>query len=348
MACSVPALLVFTALVLAAPAPIAPTATTAAATPMPVVIAPGFMGWNRLPLFDRYLETIAAGLEADGRVVVVVQSPAIASSAVRAEALVRAIDQARATTGAERVVILAHSQGGLDTRLALQDDAVRARVGAVATLATPHQGTPVASWGARLPGFLIDGVLIPIQWAWELLEPMDPARRRLADADAAFASLSLRPEGVQTLQRRGRPAHDDTATDDGVPFFSVAGFTGALREGDHSCDGGRWSAPRLVDDVGGLMAPGVLVHGFEGWTLANDGIVPAAAARHGHFLGCVPADHVDWLGWNDAGSGRPAPFDEVTFGRVLVNGLEAAARDGAAAMDAFVPHLAALARAHPR
>jgi len=333
--------------------PDGPATTTAApSTPMPVVIVPGFLGWDRLPVFDRYLETIAAGLEADGRVVVVVQSPAIASSAVRAGALVRAVEQARASSGADRVLILAHSQGGLDTRIALQDDAVRARIGAVATLATPHQGTPVATWGARLPSFLVDGVLMPVQWAWELFEPMEPARRSVADSTAAFSSLSLRPEGASTLQRRGRPDDsagddDDDDDDDDVPFFSVAGFTGRLRAGDHSCDGGRWSAPRLSDDVGALMAPGLIVHEVEGWTLANDGIVPAASARYGHFLGCVPADHVDWLGWNDAGSGRPAPFDEVAFGRVLIRGLEAAARDGAPAMDAFVPHLAALARAHP-
>jgi len=316
---------------------------------MPVVIAPGFLGWNQLPVFDRYLETIAAGLEADGRVVVVVQSPAIASSTVRARALATAVEQARQLAHAERVVILAHSQGGLDTRLALKDPGVRSHVGAVATLATPHQGTPVASWGQRFPSFVMDAVLMPVQWAWELAEPMDVSRRSLADSAGAFSSLSLGAEGVSLRQRRATlDANGIPASDDGVPFFSVAGFTGAFREGDHSCDGGRWSTPRVTDDVGPLMAFGPVVHQLEGWALANDGIVPAATARYGIFLGCVPADHVDWLGWHENLPGRPAPFDEVAFARVLVVGLEAAAVDGAGAMERYLPHLAALARAHPR
>jgi len=313
---------------------------------MPVVIAPGFLGWNKLPVFDRYCETIAAGLEADGRVVVVVQAPAIASSAVRASALATAVEQARQLARAERVLILAHSQGGLDTRMALKDPVVRSHVGAVATLATPHQGTPVASWGQRFPSIVVDATLIPVQWAWELAEPMDESRRSVADSAGAFSSLSL--SQLRAAGDAGARGDGVLSSDDGVPVFSVAGFTGALGDGDPSCDGGRWSAPRLTDDVSALMVFGRVVHQLEGWTLGNDGIVPAASARYGIFLGCVAADHVDWLGWHENLPGRPAAFDEVAFARVLVNGLEAAAREGAPAMEAFVPHLAALAHAHPR
>ena len=175
---------------------------------------------------------------------------------------------------------------------------------------------------------------------------MDESRRSLADSAGAFSSLSLRQQ--RAAGEAGALGDGVLSSDDGVPVFSVAGFTGALGDGDPSCDGGRWSAPRLTDDVGALMVFGRVVHQLEGWTLGNDGIVPAASARYGIFLGCVAADHVDWLGWHENLPGRPAPFDEVAFARVLVNGLEAAAREGAPAMEAFVPHLAALAHAHPR
>lgn len=313
---------------------------------MPVVLVPGFMGWSRLPVFDRYMETIAQGLERDGRVVVVTQANAIANSEIRADAVVAAIARARKESGADRVLIVAHSQGGLDTRIALHRPGVAAHVGAVASLATPHRGSPVAAWGARFPSMLVDGVLIPVQWAWETAEPMPEAQRRWASSSGAFSSLAMTPAGQRLQARRG--IDDIDASDVDVPYFSVAGFTGALASGDHSCEGGRWGVPRVVDTVGPLMVFGRVIHQLEGFTLANDAIVPAASARFGVFLGCVAADHVDWLGWHDrVDAEEGAPFDEVEFARVLVDGLEVASTEGVAGMDGFVPHLAALASAHP-
>lgn len=313
---------------------------------LPVVVVPGFLGWDRLPVFDRYCEGACSAFEHGGHVVVVVQAAAVAGSDERATAFVRAVDEARAAAHADRVVVVAHSQGGVDVRRALRLPGVAAKIGAVVTLATPHDGTPVASLAAVAPGVAVDVVLGPIQWLWETLEPMDPSRRGWSQSSAALETLSLRERG-RALQA-GHGAVLDGGDVEPVPFFSVAGVTGRVHDGDRSCEGGRWGVPAVVDDTGAWMIPGRVAHATFGWDLANDGIVPAASARHGVFLGCVAADHLDWLGWHHSWSaGSDAVFDEEAFLGVVVEGLEAAADDGAAAFDAFVPRLAAIAHAKP-
>jgi len=52
---------------------------------------------------------------------------------------------------ADQVDILAHSMGGLVTRLAIEDADTAARIGTVITLATPHSGTYTARLGAKTP-----------------------------------------------------------------------------------------------------------------------------------------------------------------------------------------------------
>ena len=52
---------------------------------------------------------------------------------------------------------------------------------------------------------------------------------------------------------------------------------------------------------------------------ANDGLVPVPSARHGRFLGCIPADHMDEIGHlfgDDPGLFND--FDHRRFYRELV------------------------------
>jgi pimeloyl-ACP methyl ester carboxylesterase len=51
-------------------------------------------------------------------------------------------------TGQEKIDVVAHSMGGVITRLALEDPAVRAKVGTLVTLGTPHAGTHLARLAA--------------------------------------------------------------------------------------------------------------------------------------------------------------------------------------------------------
>jgi len=60
-----------------------------------------------------------------------------------ADALARRIDEICAATGADRLVILAHSMGGLAARACLRRHGAR-RVAKLVTLGTPHHGTVLA------------------------------------------------------------------------------------------------------------------------------------------------------------------------------------------------------------
>ena len=74
--------------------------------------------------------------------------PGRARFPVQADALSHAIREVCAVNGlpdTARVDIVAHSMGGLVTRYALEDAAVRERIGRIVTLGTPHTGT----WAAR-------------------------------------------------------------------------------------------------------------------------------------------------------------------------------------------------------
>lgn len=64
-----------------------------------------------------------------------------------AEAFGRWVDEVVALYPEQRVEILAHSMGGLLTRLALLDHARARHIAHVYTLGTPHQGSNLARWG---------------------------------------------------------------------------------------------------------------------------------------------------------------------------------------------------------
>lgn len=59
----------------------------------------------------------------------------------------RTIDEVRAATGAVRVILIAHSMGGLVARAYLRQAAQRAPVAMVITIGSPHHGSTLAHWG---------------------------------------------------------------------------------------------------------------------------------------------------------------------------------------------------------
>jgi triacylglycerol lipase len=66
----------------------------------------------------------------------------------RAEQLKRQIDQ---WGSGRRVIILAHSMGGLDSRYMISRLGMAERVAALVSIATPHRGSPKADFWTKLP-----------------------------------------------------------------------------------------------------------------------------------------------------------------------------------------------------
>lgn len=64
--------------------------------------------------------------------------------------ILRTLDE----TGAEKVNIIAHSKGGLDSKYMITKLGMEDKVASLTTLCTPHRGSIIASWIWRLPGFI--------------------------------------------------------------------------------------------------------------------------------------------------------------------------------------------------
>jgi pimeloyl-ACP methyl ester carboxylesterase len=138
----------------------------------PVLMIPGIYcnagiwWWMRRRLSKFGLSTIAINLE-----------PLLASIDDLAEQLAVHIERVCADTGADRVILLGHSMGGLVARTYLRRFGAGARVAKLITLATPHHGSELA----RL-AFGIDG---------KQLRPGNPWLASLNESESAASCVPL-------------------------------------------------------------------------------------------------------------------------------------------------------------
>ncbi|MCW3816982.1 lipase [Micromonospora sp. DR5-3] len=148
-ATAVAALLLSATAAQAAPAGDAATTTeatgtagrTAAATANPVIVVGGLIGVSIA------YEPIAARLRADGYRVSIYQLPDLGFGDIRASAraLSSYVDLVRAATGAAKVDLVTHSEGGLVSRWYVKYLGGVDKVGRYLSLGTPQQGTYVAN-----------------------------------------------------------------------------------------------------------------------------------------------------------------------------------------------------------
>ncbi len=311
--------------------------TSAAATPQavvappPVVVfEPGILGYKRLAGLGNYWGVVPDRLRALGFVVVERAPAPVESPSTRARGLADDVAAIRAATGAQRVVIIAHSQGGLDVRAALDDiPGFAAQVGAVATLSSPHHGSPMADVGFALPQPLVHGVLQAMHSSFEANQGLTA---RPAAIDACLTSLS--PAGAAVFNA----AHPTSP----VPFFSVAAVTG--EDIDGSCATGRWGPPVVQDAAGVASLWNRVALKIMVGDVSNDGVVPTASMRFGDFLGCVPADHGDWMGWVSHPFEEELVWSATPFLVELAQALVDVDRFGPRAMTGHLPALSSWAR----
>ena len=123
-----------------------------------VVLAHGLLGIYNLVvsrgLGKRYFGGIPEQLSKAGYYMIRPQVPAMGSIASRAACLAEQIESA--TNGP--VVILAHSMGGLDSRHLITHLGFADRVIGLATISTPHRGSPIANWGMQRIGEKLGGL----------------------------------------------------------------------------------------------------------------------------------------------------------------------------------------------
>ena len=189
---------------------------------------------------------------------------------VRAGQLAEQIDAILDETGAGRVHLIAHSQGGLDARFLISSLGYGDRVATLTTISTPHRGSRVADIALGIiPGPIEDtlGFLIDL-----LVGAIDGNEQDVVDQ---LYQLTEEYQ-VNTFD----PANPD---DPRVEYYSVAGVTQlnpfANPFENDLCD------PLLVAGYALLRGAG-----------ANDGLVSVDSATRGVLLGTMPADHLDEVG----------------------------------------------------
>jgi len=117
------------------------SALSAQAAADPVIVVGGLIGVSIA------YEPIAARLRADGYRVSIYQLPGLGFGGIRdaARSLSSYVDQVRAATGAARVDLVTHSEGGLVSRWYVKFLGGADKVGRYISLGSPQQGTYVAN-----------------------------------------------------------------------------------------------------------------------------------------------------------------------------------------------------------
>jgi len=120
------------------------SSSTYTKTHYPIVLAHGMSGWQKLVGVFDYFYRIPDELRAGGAQVYVTAVSAFASSEQRGEQLLQQIEYIAAASGAGKVNLIGHSQGGLDVRyvMAARPDLIAS----LTTVGTPHQGADLADW----------------------------------------------------------------------------------------------------------------------------------------------------------------------------------------------------------
>lgn len=290
----------------------APDASTRRGPPYPVVFHHGFAGFRDIGPINYYFN-VARDLRARGERVYEAEVTPFDSPATRAMQLSRYVDRVLEESNSQKVILIAHSQGGLDSRHMISSLGYGDRVAALVTISTPHRGTRVADTVLGFVPGATQGFInaIATLFAWTYNE----ARERM-DISAALVGLS---EREATTFNRANP--DDPR----VRYWSYAGRTN-LRTGVAVCGGARYeNEPLRLDTTTLPLAPfATLLEGLDPVNNVNDGLVTVESARWGEFQGCIPADHMDEVGQIAHTGPIASGFDHVAFYRKIVSDLRAA------------------------
>jgi pimeloyl-ACP methyl ester carboxylesterase len=113
------------------------------ATRFPLVLVHGYFGTDQFFGLLDYFHDVPERLRSAGYDVTTPVTDAFNWSEARAAQLAVQVDAVLARTGARKVNLLGHSQGGMDARVLVSGLGYADRVASVTTVATPHLGTPL-------------------------------------------------------------------------------------------------------------------------------------------------------------------------------------------------------------
>ncbi|MFW6362299.1 MAG: lipase family alpha/beta hydrolase [Spirochaeta sp.] len=196
-----------------------------------------------------------------------------------ANLLAKDVDRVLAESGADRLHIIAHSKGGLDSRYLVTELEYHDRVATLVTISTPHRGTAIADYIADNVGEAEDVLANLVNWFARLLGDQSP--------NAEQAAEQLTRDYMQEFNRTV-VNHPD------VRYLSYASTI------DGEYPNPIWA--RMARELGEEEGP-------------NDGLVSVRSARWGEFMGVVnqrygseQVSHRDIVGMNDVWNNMGFPY----------------------------------------
>lgn len=238
-------------------------------TRYPIVLAHGLFGFDTLAGVP-YFYQIPDALSRDGAKVYVTKVSAENSSVVRGEQLLTQVKNILAVTGAKKVNLIGHSQGGLDIRYvaAVRPDLVAS----VTTVGTPHKGSKFADAlrGKLAPGSLTEAVLASVaQGFGSLINILSGGGTNPQNAIAALDALtSAGTASFNSKYPAGLPTSScgsGAASANGVAFYS-------------------WGGTGLLTNVLDLTDPALGLTGLAFGLEANDGLVGRCSNHFGRII----------------------------------------------------------------
>lgn len=134
----------------------------AGAAMTPIVLQHGLFGFSQFgvgKLRVSYFHKIDRAIASRGHPLIVSNVHPTGPIRLRATQLKKIIlEQCEKQKINDRVVILAHSMGGLDARYMISKLDMSSRVAALVTLSTPHRGSPYADWALKNVGRRMGGL----------------------------------------------------------------------------------------------------------------------------------------------------------------------------------------------
>lgn len=256
----------------------------------------GFVEAGAEPFERAYFAGVAAALVAVGEEnVYFARISPYADSLARAAQIAPQLDEILARTGAAKVNLVAHSQGGLDARILASPAGAgySDRIASVSTVSTPHLGTKVADLALRALGNAAPSRLDPVVEAfvaWLGYNVYDLDAEAASDLRAQLRDLSEGNAAQFNARYLDAP---------GVLYESYAGRTN-LRIGNSACAGSVFAnqTNRVDPTSPALQLTATYLEGNPFDPEVNDGLVTVRSARWGTFVQCVPADHLDEMGQN--------------------------------------------------
>ncbi len=254
--------------------------------PYPVVLAHGFFGFEDFAGagFLTYFYKVKEHLAKNGEIVLTPAVDPFNDSDFRGDQLIGHIEAYLAETGAAKVNLIGHSQGGLDARVVAHKRPDL--VASVVTIATPHHGTPIADIALKiLANPNAQGIINALA---KLIG--GPLYDQIGDETDLAKPLHLFSQaGITAFNQQ----HPDSPS---VFYASIAGRS-ALHPQNNDCEADvavpfmqPWK--QKLDAIDPLFA----AIGLALEPKSHDGLVRAVDARWGEFWGCVPADHTDQVG----------------------------------------------------